>query len=58
MLEATGTVIVDDRRCFERMKTWKPDDISRQVNKMVAAIAPDAEKVANFETAIRELFPE
>jgi hypothetical protein len=40
------------------MKTWKPDDISRQVNKMVAAIAPDAEKVANFETAIRELFPE
>jgi hypothetical protein len=58
VLKAIGTVIVDDRRCFERMKTWKPDGISRQVNKMVASIAPDAEKVTNFETAIRELFPE
>lgn len=58
VLEVTGTVIVDDHRCFERMKFWKPDDISRQVNKMVAVIAPDAERVANFETAIRELFPE
>jgi hypothetical protein len=57
VLEATGTVIVDDRRCFEKMKTWQPADISRQVNKMITAIAPDASKVANFETAIRELFP-
>ena len=55
VLEATGTVIMDDRRCFEKMKTWKPADISRQVNKMAAAIAPDAERVANFEAAIREL---
>ena len=57
VLEATGTVIVDDRRCFEKMKSWKPADISRQVNKMAAAIAPDAGRVASFETAIRELFP-
>lgn len=58
VLEATGTVIVDDHRCFERMKTWKPVEISLQVNKMVAAIAPDIKKVAGFENAIRELFPE
>ena len=58
VLEATGTIIVDDRRCFEQMKTWQPADVSRQVIKMVAAIAPDAEKVANFEIAIRELFPD
>ena len=56
--QATGTVIVDDRCRFEAMKKWEPAAISRQVNKMITAIAPAAEKVASFETAIRELFPE
>jgi len=58
VLEATGTLIVDDRLQFEEMRRWQPEDITGQVNSMVASIMPDAEKVANLQNAIRELFPE
>jgi hypothetical protein len=58
VLEVTGTLIADDRAQFEEMQRWQPEDITRQVNKMVASIMPDSEKVANFQIAIRELFPE
>jgi len=57
-LETTGTLIVDDRLCFDEMRRWQPEDISRQIHRMIAATAPDADKVAEFEIAIRELFPQ
>jgi hypothetical protein len=58
VLEATGTLIVDDRQSFREMKRWRPSDLSRQAAKMLAVIAPDAAKVREFETAVRELFPQ
>ena len=57
MLEATVTVIVDGRHCFEEMGPWTAADRSRRVEKMITAIAPAAGNVAEFETAIRDLFP-
>lgn len=32
--------------------------LARQAEEMVAAITPDAGKVSEFETAMRDLFPE
>jgi hypothetical protein len=57
VLEATGTLIVDDRASFEAMKLWGPTDISCQISKMMCAIAPDEHKAAEFENTIRDLFP-
>lgn len=57
VLEATGTLIVDDRRCFEEMQSWTDVDRARQVELMLTAIAPAADKVAEFETVIQDLFP-
>jgi hypothetical protein len=57
VLEATGTLIVDDPDCFESMKTWEPADISAQIHKLIAAISPDGRKVHEFEVITRDLFP-
>jgi hypothetical protein len=57
VLEATGTLIADDRSSFEEMKSWNPMEISAQVTKLIATTVPDDRKVAEFETAIQELFP-
>jgi flagellar biosynthesis/type III secretory pathway M-ring protein FliF/YscJ len=57
VLETTGTLIVDDRNCFDEMKRWQPKDISYQVYQMIVAIAPDCRKVDKYETAIQDLFP-
>ncbi|HOX57304.1 MAG TPA: hypothetical protein P5205_11715 [Candidatus Paceibacterota bacterium] len=57
VLEATGTLIVDDAASFQEMKQWTPTDISRQMRMMAAAIAPEERKVAEFENTIRDLFP-
>jgi hypothetical protein len=57
VLEATGTVIADDRVSFEEMQRWNPTVISRQVGKMVVAVAPAGRKVAEFATTVRNSFP-
>ena len=56
-LETTGTLIIDDLAQFKEMQRWQPQDISEQIRRMIAATAPKAGKVAEFETAIHELFP-
>ena len=58
VLEATGTVIVDDHASFEEMRGWSQDDITAQIAKMTAAIHPDEKQVRRFEASIRGLFPE
>jgi hypothetical protein len=58
VLEATGTVIVDDPAVFEAMGDWSPSEITAQVRKMTAAIAPDETQVQLFEKSIRGLFPQ
>ena len=58
VLECTGTLIVDDDGLFREMKRWSPADISKQIRTMIASIAPDGAKVADFEAAVRELFPQ
>lgn len=57
VLESTGTLIVDDAGLFEEMKGWSSADISKQIRKIIASVAPDGAKVANFEAAVRGLFP-
>lgn len=56
VLEAAGSIIVDDEDIFEEMRHWSPADISCQVNKMLKTIAPSDQKVTEFETGIRDLF--
>lgn len=58
VLEATGTVIVDDNASFEEMRSWTPEEITAQVSRMIAAIHPDEKQVRRFEKNIRGLFPE
>jgi hypothetical protein len=58
VLEATGTLIVDDRGAFDEMRRWRPADLTIQIQRMIAAIAPDQARVSEFENAIRDLFPE
>jgi hypothetical protein len=57
VLESTATFIVDDRKAFEEMKRWQPSDVSRQIRQMIAAISPVPRKIAEYEKAVRELFP-
>lgn len=57
VLEATGTLIVDDADLFAEMKRWGPADILKQVGKMIASVAPKGAKVADFEAAVQGLFP-
>ncbi len=57
VLESTGTLIVDDAGLFAEMKRWGPADISKQIGKMIASVAPNAAKAADFEAAVQELFP-
>ncbi len=57
VLEVTGTLIVDDRANFNKMRLWTPADVSRQVTAMLAAVAPEPAKVTEFENIIEELFP-
>jgi len=58
VLEATGTLIVDDRKAFKQMKRWAPRDISRQLQQTIAAVTPELEKVAEFEASVRDLYPQ
>lgn len=58
VLEATGTVIVDDNASFEEMRKWAPEEITEQVSRMTAAIHPDEKQVRRFERSIRGMFPE
>lgn len=57
VLEATGTMIVEDRASFIAMKKWTAADLSRQMNLLLEAMAPDQGKVAEFESTVRDLFP-
>jgi hypothetical protein len=57
VLEATGTLLVDDRAQFEAMQHWQPEDISEQIRLMLASIMPNAQKVIEFEASVHELFP-
>ncbi len=58
VLEATGSMIVDDQASFDRMAGWSADDISAQIALMTAAIQPDPVKIELFEDDIRGLFPQ
>ncbi len=57
VLEATGTVIVDDNASFEEMRSWTPEEITAQVSRMIAAIHPDEKQVRRFEKNIRGAVP-
>lgn len=57
VLEATGSLILDDADTFRSLRAWSRRDISLQIGFMLAAIAPDAAKVRKFETTARGLFP-
>lgn len=58
VLEATGTMIVDDRPSFEEMRNWTPEDISIQIDKLAEAVHPEKRKVIQFEKSIKGLFPQ
>lgn len=58
VLEATGTLIVDNRATFDTMRDWTEAEVSGQFRTMTAAVAPDATVVTAFEEGVRELFPE
>ena len=58
VLESTGTLIVDDAELFAEMTRWAPADITKQIGKIIASVKPDGAKVADFEAAVRELFPQ
>jgi predicted regulator of Ras-like GTPase activity (Roadblock/LC7/MglB family) len=53
----TGTLVVDDDGLYAEMKRWSPADISKQIAKMISSVSPDGANVADFEVAVRELFP-
>lgn len=58
VLEATGTMIVDDRARFDVMRRWTPPEISKQMNLLLEAINPDKERVGEFEATVSDLFPQ
>jgi hypothetical protein len=58
VLEATGSMIVDDEEAFKKMQDWTPDDISKQITKMLNAICVDTKDIKKFEQNIAGLFPE
>lgn len=58
VLEATGTMIVENEADFNAMREWGSDDISVQIHKMLTAVCPDRKEINKFERNIRGLFPE
>ncbi len=58
VLEATGTMIVENRADFNAMREWGPGDISVQIHKMLTAICLERKEINKFERNIRGLFPE
>jgi hypothetical protein len=58
VMEATGTMIVDERHRFDAMKRWSPAELSMQMNLLLEAISPDAETISEFEATVSELFPQ
>lgn len=57
ILEASGTLIVDDLDSFEEMAKWEPADISEQLRMVANAVAPQDDDIEEFENSIRTLFP-
>jgi hypothetical protein len=56
VLEASGTMIVDDQASFDLMSGWSADDITTEIDLMTAAIQPDRDKIEDFERNVRGLF--
>lgn len=56
VLEATGTMIVDEYETFKEMETWEPSDISRQIELMTSAIRPNENAMEQLEKSIEYLF--
>lgn len=56
-IEVSGCIILDNEAGFATMREWSPDDIACQARLIIASVAPDKNKVAEFEAAISELFP-
>lgn len=56
VLEASGTLIVDDYASFQEMARWQPQDISEQLRQITNAIAPSTIDVREFENTIVSLF--
>lgn len=57
VLEATGTMIVDDFVVFKEMSAWDPNQVTVQIDKICAAIRPEKKQVDRFERNLRDLFP-
>lgn len=58
VLEATGTMIVENEGDFGAMRDWEPGDISTQIRKMLTVICPERKEINKFERNIKGLFPE
>lgn len=57
VLEASGAIVMDDAAAFQAMRAWTPAQISWQVRAMIAGLAPEPARVAEFESAVSELLP-
>ena len=58
VLEATGSIILDDESSFEQMKSWSSGDISIQIQEIIKAISVKPKEIKQFEQNIVGLFPE
>ena len=58
VLEATGSMIVDDEDAFNKMESWSPSDITEQISKMLKSILVEKKGIKKFEQNIVGLFPE
>ena len=58
VLEATGSMIVDDEAAFKQMEKWGSEDISNQIKKMLNAIRVETKEIKKFEQNVAGLFPE
>jgi hypothetical protein len=58
VLEASGSVIVDDGATFNTMSGWEPSEITTYINLITSSISPEPKRVDEFEAALRRLFPQ
>jgi hypothetical protein len=57
VLEASGSVFVDNPAEFDEMSKWGPAKITDYVDRLASSIAPDPRRVKGFEAALGRLFP-
>ena len=57
VLEASGTMIVDDENVFTRVAKWEPSEVTNQVNFVAGSVHPGEDRVKAFESSVRRIFP-